>query len=65
MADPDALEPGVHYFKVVVCHGCQTCWVLDEDGSVSKAPNHILRQVEVTPHVNDMRSKLGLDKELF
>ena len=41
------LPEGEHIYKVFHCFGCQTCWELNEDDTVTRHP-HILFQVDIT-----------------
>ncbi len=38
---------GKRFFEVFVCHGCQTCWNIDDDGNLEEAP-HNLSAVDIT-----------------
>lgn len=41
---------GKRYYEVFVCHGCQSCWEMQEGGSVVEHP-HNLSAVDVTDKV--------------
>ncbi len=38
---------GKRFFEVFVCHGCQTCWNIDDKGELEEAP-HNLSAVDIT-----------------
>lgn len=54
----DLVQPrGDHYYKVFHCHGCQSCWELQEDDSVIQH-EHVLGQEDVTEMITSWRTAM-------
>ena len=47
------LPAGEKYYKVFHCHGCQTCWEVDEKGGIIQHP-HILHEEDVTEAIQEL-----------
>lgn len=48
------LPKGEKYYKVFHCHGCQTCWEMDETGENIIQHPHILSQEDVTDAIKEL-----------
>ena len=48
------LPAGEKYYKVFHCHGCQTCWEMDETGENIIQHPHILSQEDVTDAIKEL-----------
>jgi MinD superfamily P-loop ATPase len=57
MENPEVLKlvqpRGKHYFEVFFCHGCQTCWELQEDDTLIQH-EHILGQIDITDKIEKL-----------
>lgn len=61
MSTPTAKTPGVRFLKVFICHGCQSCWRMDENMNMidSETP-HYLSIDDVTPEMVALGATLEL-----
>lgn len=54
---------GERYMKVFLCHGCQTCWEIIDDGTEDGKliqHRHVLGAEDVTDTVKDWEEKAGM-----
>lgn len=51
---------GERYMKVFICHGCQTCWEIVDDGSEDGMliqHRHVLGAEDVTDQIKQLEEK--------
>jgi hypothetical protein len=48
------LPEGEHYYKVFHCYGCQSCFQLMPDDSLSRSP-HVLSSEDVTEEIRQLK----------